>query len=188
MKVALLGAAGTGKSWLARALTRHWPEHVFLDGPGLDSATMAGATIRTHGANRADGADETHGAQVASEPHVAHWDRVLLMGLDWPAANQLAAAAQASRRAEDARLRAWLNQTQRAYGVVYGQGPQRLRAAMQLLFPQDIPTHLSQGRWRGPCEKCADPDCEFRLFSALTAQAPGATAPSRSMAADRPPG
>lgn len=164
MKVALLGAAGTGKSWLARALAWHEPGHVFLDAPELDAAT--------------------------------DWDQVLLMGLDWPTATDAPASpdsaqdatAQSSRRTEDVRLRTWLSHAGRSYGVVYGQGPQRLRAAMQLLFPQDVPLHQSQGRWRGTCEHCADPDCEFRLFTGLAAPRLDATAPSNSKADGLPPG
>lgn len=157
MKVALLGATGTGKSWLTQSLARHWPAHVFLDAPHLGEAV--------------------------------DWDRVLLMGLDWPRdAPQTDADSQARRRAEDARLRAWLTDAGLAYGVVYGQGPQRLRAAFQLIFPQDAPLHLSQGRWRGHCDKCADPDCELRLFTGLATAATDPTAPSSSTAAGLPPG
>lgn len=156
MKVALLGAAGTGKSWLTQALARHWPEHVFLDAP------------------------DDLGEAMAS-------DRVLLMGLDWPdGALQPDATSQASRRAEDARLRAWLGTRGLAYGVVYGQGPQRLRAARQQLFPEEGPLQHTQGRWRGVCESCADPDCELRLFTGLTPSASGLTAPSSSTAGGLP--
>ena len=49
------------------------------------------------------------------------------------------------------------------YGVVYGQGAQRLHQAQRLIAPEDGPPP----RWTGVCEKCADPDCEYRLFTAL---------------------
>jgi hypothetical protein len=157
MKVALLGAAGTGKSWLAQALARHWPVHVFLDAPDIDAAV--------------------------------DWDRVLLMGLDWPdGASQPDAANQASRRAEDARLRAWLGTRGLSYGLVYGPGPQRLHAALQQLFPEEWSAQHRLGRWRGACETCADPACELRLFTELAASSSDATAPSSSKAADVPPG
>jgi len=157
MKVALLGAAGTGKSWLAQALARHWPAHVFLDAPDLSEAV--------------------------------DWDRVLLMGLDWPdGASQPDTTSQASRRAEDTRLRAWLGTRGLSYGLVYGAGPQRLRAALQQLFPEEWSVQHRLGRWRGACETCADPDCELRLFTGLAASTSGTTAPSSSMAAGLPPG
>ena len=97
--------------------------------------------------------------------HGTH-DRVLLMGLDLPGLTE-------AHHAADAGLRAQLAAAGMGYGVVYGQGPQRLRAALRLLKPQDGPPP----RWSGVCEKCADPECEFRLFTGLT----------NSTAADRPP-
>ena len=84
------------------------------------------------------------------------FDRVLLMGLDLPG------IAPAQHEA-DAALRAQLSAAGVDYGVVYGMGGERLRAALRLLQPQDGPPP----RWTGVCEKCADPDCEFRLFTAL---------------------
>lgn len=91
---------------------------------------------------------------------------VLLMGLDLP--DNTAAQEEA-----DGHLRAHLAAAGLDYGVVYGQGPQRLRAALRLITPQDGPPP----RWTGPCERCADPDCEFRLFTGLM----------NSKAAGRPP-
>ena len=81
---------------------------------------------------------------------------VLLMGLDLPG------TAPAQEDA-DARLRAQLAAAGVAYGVVYGSGPKRLRAALRLIEPQDGPPP----RWTGICEKCADPECEFSLFTGL---------------------
>ncbi len=81
---------------------------------------------------------------------------VLLMGLDLP-------GGMAAQQAADAHLRAQLASAGVAYGVVYGLGPQRLRAALRLITPQDGPPP----RWTGPCERCADPDCEFQLFTGL---------------------
>ncbi|MDZ4074301.1 MAG: hypothetical protein U1E04_06055 [Hylemonella sp.] len=82
--------------------------------------------------------------------------RVLLMGLDLP-------DSTAEQQAADANLRAQLAANGVAYGVVYGFGPQRLRGALRLITPQDGPPP----RWTGPCERCADPECEFRLFTGL---------------------
>lgn len=94
------------------------------------------------------------------------YEHVLLMGLDLP-------GSTAAQREADARLRAQLAAAGLDYGVVYGQGPQRLRAALRLITPQDGPPP----RWTGPCERCADPDCEFKLFTELM----------NSKAAGRPP-
>ena len=85
------------------------------------------------------------------------YDRVLLMGLDRP-------GISSSQQAADAALRAQLAATGVPFGVVYGRDArERLRAALRIIEPQDGPAP----RWTGICEKCADPDCEFRLFTAL---------------------
>jgi len=109
--------------------------------------------------------------QVADAPapdalQAGAYGRVLLMGLDLPG---LTPAQQQA----DARLRAQLAAAGLGYGVVYGLGRERLRAALRLIDPQDGPPP----RWTGVCEKCADPECEFRLFTAL----------KNSKAADPPP-
>ena len=109
--------------------------------------------------------------QVSDAPPLAtlqsqSFDRVLLTGLDLPGSTP-------EQQAADATLRAALQQMGVSYGVIYGMGGQRLRAALRLIHPQDGPPP----RWRGLCEKCADPNCEFRLFTGWT----------RSTAADRPP-
>lgn len=93
------------------------------------------------------------------------FDLILLTGLDLPRADP-------DQQQADGRLRAALQETGISYGVVYGQGSQRLRAALRLISPQDGPPP----RWAGVCERCADPDCEFRLFTGLKS----------STAADRP--
>jgi hypothetical protein len=84
------------------------------------------------------------------------YEHVLLMGLDLPC------IAPAQHQA-DAALRAQLAALGINYGVVYGSGPRRLQHALRLVSPQDAPPV----RWHGVCEKCADPECEFRLFTAL---------------------
>ena len=96
-----------------------------------------------------------------------HYDRVLLMGLNGPGITP-------TQQAADATLRAQLAACNVSFGVVYGRDDrERLRSALRLIEPQDGPPP----RWTGLCEKCADPDCEFRLFTAL----------KRSKAAGRPP-
>jgi hypothetical protein len=95
------------------------------------------------------------------------YERVLLMGLDQPGITP-------AQQATDTALRARLSASGVAFGVVYGKDErERLRAALRLIEPKDEPAP----RWTGVCEKCADPDCEFRLFTAL----------KNSKAAGRPP-
>jgi len=109
--------------------------------------------------------------QVSDNPSPAalkpgSYAHVLLMGLDLPGIG-------AEQEAADAQLRSRLTAAGLDYGVVYGLGRERLRGAMRLITPQDGPPP----RWTGPCERCADPDCEFQLFTGLM----------KSKAAGRPP-
>ena len=99
--------------------------------------------------------------QVSDSPSPAalkpgSYTHVLLMGLDLP-------GSTAEQEQTDATLRVQLAAAGVSYGVVYGSGPQRLRAALRLISPQEGPPP----RWTGPCERCADPECEFRLFTGL---------------------
>ncbi len=101
------------------------------------------------------------GLQVCDAPspttlQTGIYTHVLLMGLDLPGIGF-------DQEAIDAQLRAQLNASGLNYGVVYGRGPERLLAALRLIEPQDGPPP----RWTGPCERCADPDCEFALFTGL---------------------
>jgi hypothetical protein len=121
MRIAILGAPGSGKTALTRELAAHLDDVRVSDAPDT--------------------------LQAGSHDHV------LLMGLDLPGITP-------AQQQADAALRAELLATGVSYAVVYGQGRDRLRAALRLLDPQDGPPP----RWTGLCEKCADPDCEFRTF------------------------
>ncbi|MEK9802183.1 MAG: hypothetical protein VW475_02110 [Curvibacter sp.] len=137
MRIAILGAPGTGKTALAQALGLH------LDTLQVSDAPSPG-TLQT-----------------------GRYDRVLLMGLDRPGVTR-------SQQGADAALRTQLAAMGVAFGVVYGKEErERLRAALRLIEPQDGPAP----RWTGPCERCADPECEFQLFTGLL----------NSKAAGRPP-
>lgn len=92
---------------------------------------------------------------------------VLLMGLD-------SARATPAEQLADTALRICLQAIHPSYAVVYGQGAQQLRAALRVLFPQEGPAP----RWRGVCENCADPECEFRLFTALKSLKAAGPAPA----------
>jgi hypothetical protein len=81
--------------------------------------------------------------------------QVLLSGLDQirPSSDQ---------QHIDTQLRAELAQAKVPFGVVYGQGLQRLRNAQRLVQPHDLPQRAA---WA--CDACSDPDCEFKLFTGL---------------------
>jgi glycine/D-amino acid oxidase-like deaminating enzyme len=152
MNIAILGARATGKSWLALELARHQPQVLVTDHPPL-----LDAAARRSGLAPA-------ALQALASHHRQHFDLTLLTGLDLPAPfEHQAALNEEPRERVDAWLRATLQQAGIAYGVVYGSGPQRLQNALRFISPQDTPP----ARWRGVCEKCSDPDCELRLFTAL---------------------
>lgn len=104
----------------------------------------------------------------------------LLMGLD----GSCTPAEQTAREAADARLRSSLARAGLAYRVIYGAGKQRVTQALRTIratvpgafSPADralldqalAPAAERPARLRaGNCEKCSDPVCEHRLFSAL---------------------
>ncbi len=108
----------------------------------------------------------------------------LLMGLDLPWQDDgFFRDSPAVRDAIDGLLRRELQAAGIAFQTIYGQGPQRLRAALgavanalgpaqgSALVPDDPVLREGHGRWQ--CEACSDPDCEHRLFRALIARRPG---------------
>ena len=71
--------------------------------------------------------------------------------------------------------RTWLHQRAWPYQVVYGSGAEGLTQLAHALAAEErlkgLPGLLARSetppRWRGACERCADPGCEHRLFSQL---------------------
>ncbi len=102
------------------------------------------------------------------------------MGLDLPwVSDGFFRDSPVVREATDAVLRRELQGEGIGFQTVYGQGTQRLRAALRAvgaalgreLLPDDPLLREGSGRWQ--CEACSDPDCEHRLFSALLARRSG---------------
>lgn len=147
MRVAIVGAPGTGKSTLAHALRADSTLDIPLDihdSPPLPDALPA------------------------AQPR---WDLVLLMGLDLP----LTQGATTQHQHTDRQLRTKLRQLAIEHATVYGHGPARTQQALQAVAyasqrPVTPPTQRS--RWRWACEKCSDPDCEHRLFRDLAMAPP----------------
>ncbi|WP_422843366.1 hypothetical protein [Acidovorax sp. M2(2025)] len=160
----------------------HPPLLLFVLGIAGSGAEVLGAALRARlappplhilcGQSLADLAPE---AEVAPRPTLT-----LLMGLE----GSCTPAEQAAREAADARLRNDLAQAGLAYRVIYGAGEQRVAQALRtikasmpgalspadqaLLDPALDPATERSTRLRaGGCEKCSDPACEHRLFSAL---------------------
>ncbi len=99
--------------------------------------------------------------------HQRHYDLTLVTGLDLPwVADGLQRDGPHVREPVDALVRAALGRAGVPYRVVYGQGPQRLANALFALEAFQR-TGMQARPWT--CEKCADPDCEHRLFTGLLA-------------------
>ena len=164
--IALLGAPHTGAEALAQALQQQITPgsvHITLHHPHLPSPLPAQHT-------RSDAVALT-----------------LLMGLDQPCP----AEERDAQEAFDTQLRAALAAAAAPYRVVYGAGEQRIRNALiaiQKVAPQAYSTS-AMAAWDAEntpratrlrawnCEKCSDPTCEHRLFTALVEQRDAAPPP-----------
>lgn len=155
LKIALTGAANTGKSQLAAALTlalQTCGEHAF-------EVVLADTPER-----------------LAS---LAPSNLTLLMGLKIRQAPDCATGAQET---EDGLIRTALANAGIPYQVMYGEGEEHLAQALQAvqrLLPRSgmrLPGgHASKPKpktstWVWMCDKCSDPQCEHRLLTALLAQ------------------
>lgn len=153
LKIALTGAANSGKRELAAGLTRALQacgEHAF-------EVVVADTPER-----------------LAS---LVFNNLTLLMGLK---IRQASACATGAQEAEDGLIRTALANAGMPYQVIYGEGEERLaqalQAAQRLLLPGSgmrLPggkPQLKTSAWVWLCDKCSDPQCEHRLLTALLAQ------------------
>ena len=144
--IVLLGAPHTGAQALALALQQRMAP---------DSAQIVAATAAVH-------------------PTAA---LSLLMGLDLP----YPADERPAQEAADAQLRSALQDAGVSYQVVYGLGEKRIENALLAIEKIASSAYPSSARAtfgsksNDPatrlralnCEKCSDPECEHRLFTAL---------------------
>ena len=149
-RVAVLGAAGTGKTRLTEDLITAWgasphlPPLLVADDPPLMSSVP-------------------HGKQDG-------FDHILLMGLDLAAKN----ARICDRDLADRALRDTLTRAKQPFTVIYGEGPTRLANALDalraLFHCAGAPTSAGiRPQWVWACDTCSDPDCERKLLSGLLA-------------------
>lgn len=157
LQIALLGAAGSGKTRLAADLRTALAGHggsesalLISDGPALA------------------GFLQTHNTAAQDRPASA---TILLMGLDLPTH----AGVHAAQADTDADLRQALGQAGLPYRVIYGLGQARLHNALKALrasTPGASPGAGASDRhkpWVWACDSCSDPGCERQLLSALLA-------------------
>ncbi|MDO8719130.1 MAG: GTPase [Polaromonas sp.] len=153
LKIALAGAANTGKSELAAALTRALQA----------SGENAFVTVTPTPERMTD---------------LAFNNLTLLMGLN---TRQASACASGTLEAEDLAIRTALANAGVPYQVIYGEGEERLaqalQAAQRLLLPRSgmqrpggQASKPKTSAWVWMCDKCSDPQCEHRLLTALLAQ------------------
>lgn len=163
MRIAILGAQGSGKTQLALDLGRRLPSLSGAASTIADTPPLMAAIYD----------DLLHGDQTRYDPALAHhrtYDLTLVAALDIPwRSDSRHHAGSLSREAVDAQLRATLARGQIAYTVIYGLGPARVEAALNAISPlrhdRAKPNPGIPGHWQWSCEKCSDPECEHRMFT-----------------------
>ncbi|MBX3587983.1 MAG: ATP-binding protein [Ramlibacter sp.] len=107
--------------------------------------------------------------------HQRQYDITLVTGLDLPwVADGLQRDGPHVREPVDTLLRAALARAGVPYRVIYGAGDERLRQALFAIDSIAPGAHAERTSARSglqsrpwTCERCADPDCEHRLFTGL---------------------
>ena len=162
MRIAVLGADGTGKTRLVTALLKALSTGqtgvLIADSSALMTAIRSDLLL-----------GDTSLYDLALEQHRG-FNLTLLTGLDLTMATDGVPEHQhLAREAMDARLRQILHEHALPYAVVYGTGTQRAASALQAIahhrgspMTQSATHHRP---WRVACEKCSDPECEHRMFT-----------------------
>jgi hypothetical protein len=142
--ITLLGAQGTGKTWLARALAEalaaSWPNLWMVES-----------------------------AKPLPFKQTGH---ILLMGLDWPPALPAALEARATQDAQlRAALAQAGAEFQVVYGTGPARLRNALSAFEAVVRPPSGNAAAGHpATWPWHCDACSEPDCEHRLFTSLQAQ------------------
>ncbi|MBC7604512.1 MAG: ATP-binding protein [Ramlibacter sp.] len=96
------------------------------------------------------------------------YDITLVTGLDLPwVADGLQRDGPHVREPVDALVRAALAKAGVQFRVVYGTGVQRLESALAAIGSPPVLSQRTRKAWVWACDKCSDPDCEHKLFTAL---------------------
>ena len=195
-RVAIVGAASTGKTWLKEALKSvltlrgntvsdisHWGPSQNTNINAVQVWTISDNTaLMTAVENHLRFEDEP--AAAVAQAHHDLYDITLVMGLDWPqSSTALQSDGHVMRSTVDTALRHTLSQSGLAYKVIYGQGHQRLNhalLALGLAGEDDLARQIreqgqfaiNQGRTQWQCNECSDPECEHKLFTSLLGDRP----------------
>lgn len=167
VKIAILGAQGSGRIELTKALVEVFADRAdgFL---WVDTTTLMRA-IETELASSDPNPDHT--ARRHHFHHVKNSHLILVMGLDWPwPANDGDPDGLLRRSQVDARLRQILQAAQLNYVVVYGHGTARTECALQAIaHHRNLPLQPTKpaSPWQWTCDNCSDGACEHRLFTGL---------------------
>jgi hypothetical protein len=156
-KIVILGAQGSGKSWLAarlaEALAENCTSHSIVERASLPA-------------------------------DIASFDVVVLMGLDLAFSDPAIPVAQRNAlETQDQALRDSLARLGTKFHVIYGRGDARLQQALSVIAspvtmnsvagyaistrPSGQSSLKDSENWHWSCEKCSDPDCEHQLFTQL---------------------
>ena len=172
LHIAILGAAQSGKTQLATALTSadtsaRQPTR-FTDAPPLMAALQAHL--------KSPQLAPLHDALAAHQA----FDFTLVCGLDLPC-HALQGVEPSAQENQDTALRTLLSNAKLPFAVVYGQGPARAQSAQRALAalrktgwptdprpdPDSAQDKTPLALWHAFCENCSDPACERALFSGL---------------------
>jgi len=193
-RVAIVGAASTGKTWLKDALNNvltlrgDTVSNISHRGPSQNTNINAvqvwtisdNTALMTAVGKHLRFEDEPLAA--VAQAHHDLYDITLLMGLDWPqSSTALRSDGHVMHSTVDTALRHTLSQSKLAYKVIYGQGHQRLNnalLALGLAGEDDLARQIreqgqfaiNQGRTQWQCNECSDPECEHKLFTSLLGQ------------------
>ncbi len=149
MKIAILGAPGSGKTSLVVQLQQQ------LQARHLDCSVVP---------DDAQAWCQRHQAAVAAANDTLAQSITLLCGLDLPSSQ----AKSAQQQAHDSELRGLLQSHGMDYHVVYGLGPQRSANALKIIQHR-LKLHPAEATpkndWVWVCDKCSDSACEHKLFT-----------------------
>lgn len=180
VKVAVLGAAGTGKTALTRALKQSLTPALTDSSASTGAADALGWHITDQSPlqewlsgqtpQRLLGEQADCPGLEAVLTQQRGFDHHLLLALDIPLPPAAGAAHERAQRQQmDALLRSTLVQAGLPFQVIYGLGEHRLAQALAALGKPAAESGAGRKPWVWICDKCSDPVCEHRLLSDLLA-------------------